>query len=340
MRARSILPALTAGLLLALFIVVGQASTASAGSQAGAVTPSLLTFTDPTSDASTAPDITNVTVTGDASTRTISFAVTAPGFEAASPDGLVRTVDVFLDTDRNGSTGAGGGIEYDLYFWNDGSGSGDFNWDIERWTGTDWQEVPASSTMHADRTGDVFTIVVSAADLGGVTSFGLYAGSFAFDSSGENVVAKDFAPDSLRWVYDIAGPTRTFMAFASPTIGKPVTVPTPLRTGKRVTVSFPVTWSPNGKTAPLTKGTMICDPSVAAKVIPHTESFKNGVARLSFVVPKTAKGKQLKVKVTIKAPSYQDKDGVWLDIATGQQGITANLVKGQSATRVVSIPIR
>ena len=128
--------------------------------------------------------------------------------------------------------------------------------------------------------------------------------------------------------------------FAVPTIGKPVTTPVQLRTGKRVTVSFPVTWASNGKAAPLTKGTMICDPSVAAKVIPHTESFKNGVARMSFVVPKTAKGKQLKIKVTIKAPSYQDKPGVWLDVAAGQQGILATLVKGQSTTRVVSMPIR
>ncbi len=46
---------------------------------------------------------------------------------------------------------------------------------------------------------------------------------------------------------------------------------------------------------------MICDPSVAGKVISHTESFKAGIARLSFLVPKTAKGKLLKVKVTIKA---------------------------------------
>ena len=57
--------------------------------------------------------------------------------------------------------------------------------------------------------------------------------------------------------------------------------------------------SDNG--APLTRATMICDPSVAGKVIKHAEQFKNGVARLSFVIPKSAKGKQLKVKLTIKA---------------------------------------
>jgi hypothetical protein len=83
-----------------------------------------------------------------------------------------------------------------------------------------------------------------------------------------------------------------------PVIGTPVTSPLAVVAGKRLTVSFRVTRSDTG--APLTAGRMICDPSVAGKVLPHAESFKGGTARLAFVVPKTAKGKQLKVKVTIK----------------------------------------
>ena len=49
-------------------------------------------------------------------------------------------------------------------------------------------------------------------------------------------------------------------------------------------------------------GKMVCDPSVQGKVIAHSESFKGGTARLSFVIPKTAKGKLLKVnvKLTVK----------------------------------------
>jgi hypothetical protein len=45
---------------------------------------------------------------------------------------------------------------------------------------------------------------------------------------------------------------------------------------------------------------MICDPSVAGKVLRHAEQFKAGNARLSFAVPRGTKGKSLKVKVTIK----------------------------------------
>ena len=82
-----------------------------------------------------------------------------------------------------------------------------------------------------------------------------------------------------------------------PVIGSPVTVPGQALPGQRLTVSFKVTRSDTHR--PLLRGRMICDPSVAAVVIPHAESFTAGTARLSFVVPMSAHGKQLKVKVTI-----------------------------------------
>ena len=84
-----------------------------------------------------------------------------------------------------------------------------------------------------------------------------------------------------------------------PLLGKPVGVPTKPVAGQRFTFSLPVTRSDTG--ALMLTGTMICNPSVAGKVIGHADSFKAGKARLSFVVPKTAKGKLLKVKVKITA---------------------------------------
>jgi len=96
-------------------------------------------------------------------------------------------------------------------------------------------------------------------------------------------------------------------------IGAPVTTPLRVVAGKRLTVTFLVTRSDNRQ--PMTRGTMICDPSVAGKVIRHAESFKAGKARLSFLVPKTAKGKQLKVKLTIRAGT-------------------------QSATKIVTFPVK
>jgi hypothetical protein len=91
----------------------------------------------------------------------------------------------------------------------------------------------------------------------------------------------------------------TTPASGKPVIGKPVAVPAEPVAGKLFTVTFRVTRSDTG--APLARGTMICAPSVAGRTIPHTESFKRGTARLSLVVPASAAGKALKVKVTIKS---------------------------------------
>jgi hypothetical protein len=81
-------------------------------------------------------------------------------------------------------------------------------------------------------------------------------------------------------------------------IGAPSASAETATAGKRFVVTFPVQRSDNG--APLTTGKMICDPSLAGKVIRHSEQFTNGKATLSFVVPTSANGKLLKVKVTIK----------------------------------------
>jgi hypothetical protein len=51
----------------------------------------------------------------------------------------------------------------------------------------------------------------------------------------------------------------------------------------------------------MTAGTLACDPSIAGKALAHSESFEAGKAKLSLKVPKTAKGKQLKVEVTISS---------------------------------------
>jgi hypothetical protein len=84
-----------------------------------------------------------------------------------------------------------------------------------------------------------------------------------------------------------------------PVLGKPVAAPGKPVAGKQFTFSLRVTRSDTG--APLLTGKMDCAPTVAGKLITHTDSFKAGKARLSFVVPRTAKGKLLKVKIAITA---------------------------------------
>ena len=93
--------------------------------------------------------------------------------------------------------------------------------------------------------------------------------------------------------------SRTAPTPRKPVIGVPRPAPARPVAGKRFTVSFLVTDRSSG--APVVRGTMTCDLSVAGSTIPHTESFKGGTARLSLVIPGTAGGKLLKVRVAIRS---------------------------------------
>lgn len=126
---------------------------------------------------------------------------------------------------------------------------------------------------------------------------------------------------------------------AKPVIGKPVTTPLQPTAGERFTVSFRVTRSDTG--VPLLRGRMICDPSVSGREIAHAESFKAGTARLSFVVPATAAGKLLKVKVTIKTTTASATKVSTFHVQ-GSPSITiggASAAEGNSGTTTLSFPV-
>jgi hypothetical protein len=301
--------------------------------------PSTLAFSDPAGDAAGAADITHVAVNGDAASGTITFAVTASGLALPSADGSERSVDLWLNTDRNDSTGSGSGNEYDLSFWTDSSDPAQWSWDIENYANGAWQEVAQTTTMRVGGSGNQFVFQLNKSDLGGATSFDIYATSTTFDANG-NLVAHESAPDQGRWVYDIAGPSQTLTMFLTPTIGKPVLVPSTPTSGKRLTVSFPVTVNGGRKpTAPLTSLKIVGTALVAGKAVAHATSLHDGGAVVSFVVPKTARGKPVKVTVTVTAPSSEDDNGAWIDAATGETGLLANITKGGSATKTVSATV-
>jgi hypothetical protein len=98
-----------------------------------------------------------------------------------------------------------------------------------------------------------------------------------------------------------------------PVFGKALAQPARPLAGKRFTFTLAVKRSDTG--VPLKTGKMVCDPSVAGKLLKHVESFHAGRVRVSFVLPKTAKGKLLKIKLTIVSG-------------------------GQAATKVVSYKVR
>jgi hypothetical protein len=134
-----------------------------------------------------------------------------------------------------------------------------------------------------------------------------------------------------------SAPTRTVTVPLAPVIGRPVLLPARVVAGRRATVSFYVSRSDDQK--PLLSGKMIANPAVGGTVLRHSESFRNGIARLSFLIPKSARGKQLTVNLTITAPSYR-KEGTYVDPVTGQAGNVHTTYKGRSATKLVRLAIR
>lgn len=290
---RAIARAVT-GTLAALALTLVAASAGAAGPVA---------FSDPGGDSSGAPDIRAVSAST-APAGVITFKVTVAGFATIAP-GIDNVTKVYIDADRNESTGATdqGGIEYTLVAWKASDGWG---WVVDRWSGSKFVTIPQSAAMGFTRSGDVLSWTVSSADLGGTTGFEFYAWSSQWDSS-DTLVAEDVAPDDGWFSYTVPAvqapttPTTTAPAqpAVKPAIAAPTSTPLTAMAGKRLTVVFPVTRSDNGK--PMTLGKLVCDPSVLGQVIPHSESFTGGKARVSFVVPKTAQGKVVKVKVTIVA---------------------------------------
>ena len=281
-------------------VVVSAAVLTSAFAQMSYAVP----YVDPAGDSGGDLDITLVSVDTDRTSGTITFAVTVTGFDPASWDGQTRSISVLIDADMNRSTG-GGGFEFKLFAW---TGPQVLRSTFDRWNGTTFQIVPTSPSMSFSRSGNVLTWVFNKAEVGTTGGFDFWLNTAIHPGNG-TVNVRDRAPDDagigLWWRYTMdTEPAVPRPAPApQPVVVRPVfgsarTVPAKPVAGKKLVFTLAVNRSNTG--APLTAGKMICDPSVAGKVIRHVESFTGGKARLTFVVPKTANGKLLKVKVTIK----------------------------------------
>ena len=139
--------------------------------------------------------------------------------------------------------------------------------------------------------------------------------SFAFPSNGYVSEGnwKFMLPQLTKWGlvgYDPTNPAyeysknidTSFLKAAGVPAGKPlfrqhVTSPRQPVAGQRFTFALSVIG--NFSRQPLTTGALTANPSVDGKAIKHTESFKNGRAEVSLVVPRSAKGKLLRMSIRI-----------------------------------------
>jgi hypothetical protein len=150
---------------------------AAVASLAGATAPAA-TFTDPTGDSGSAPDITSVGVTNDDHgqyTFTIDFATPTP-FPSTN-DGVF----VYLDTDQNAATGASG-FDYALGLVEGQSGLLQWN------ASSDAYEVAAQQSSVDISFGQMSIVMtVNASDIGNVGTFKMAVVSIHVEDSGSSV---------------------------------------------------------------------------------------------------------------------------------------------------------
>lgn len=256
------------------------------------------TWSDPAGDGQGGPDVTTVTVaneTGGPVTMTIPVPQNS---QRAGSGGMM----IVLDVNRNGSDTDPVDraiVIFDLY-------GGLFPAAVFKGVAPGGQYETLAAVL--DKKLDVPSLKISVAsgtvevsfaptELGIDTGFSLWIGTVTSGFRHQDQWS-DRAPDSGHQAYALSMPTPPPPpAVVRPVIGKPTATPSLPTAGRKLAVTFPVTRSDNGK--PLGGGTMTGDPSITGKVLKHVESFTNGKARLSFAIPKAAKGRQLKIKVVI-----------------------------------------
>jgi hypothetical protein len=201
-----------------------------------------------------------------------------------------------LNTDSSQATGSMHGADYVLFMDMKTLQGSVLHWNGSDYVAADKVADPSRTLISGGSAGFMFNL----ANLGSPTHIE-FAMVVVKGSTESGLI--DVAPDSGLWAFDtIVAPAPPPAPTPTPAVVKPVfgtatTIPAKPTAGKKVVFTLAVKRSDTG--APLTTGKMICDPSYKGIVIKHAESFKGGTAKLVFMVPKAAKGKTLKVKVTI-----------------------------------------
>jgi len=250
-------------------------STAALALSAAQIAKADASYNDPAGDSTTAPDVTTVTAAHDAAANlTLTVRTNQPTLSADA------IVSIAFDTDHNPQTG-GNGVEFAFFMGSDG-------WDFIKWDGTKFALANAPSA-HGSYANGVATFKVSKADLGGVPDFTFWASSFQLDANG-NFIAEDTAPDGTdAYKYTFTKPLTLRASTMTATPAKP-------SAGKAFAVGTRVTRGDNG--AALATGTVACTARVGTAPLRATGRIRNGVSFCAMTIPKTAKGKL--VKVTIK----------------------------------------
>src|SRR5579864_2622151 len=258
-------------------LVVTLVAACSIASTASAVTTPPISFTDPSGDAGTAPDITGVSVTND-DHGLYTFKVTF-----GTPFVYDAWVALFLDTDQNTATGDKFGADY-LFALDNSPHS--FN--LSTWKGSYWLSVPhttANVVIAPDKMSATFT--VNKADLGNATKFNFFVQSIDGNGAAGHF---DLAPDSGWFTYNSPIVFRLFAGSSHEGVAK---------SGGMWRVSMSAVRSDTHATVG-SEGSIACKATEGTRRLAVvSQSFVGASAVCTFRVPKTPKHAAVHATVTV-----------------------------------------
>ena len=283
-------------LLLGLAALLVAVPTALAGS--GHRASNSTSFPDSAGEDASAPDITSVNVSND-DAGLITFQVAISNRPAFTADMFLL---VFLDTDQNAATGDPDTLGADYVIQMVAGAADLFQWQT---SANDYVRAPSQASLTFAYAATGATLRISAAELGKTKALKfavLAASGVAVSPTGEldfTNVHRDLAPDPGHGFNSYQVLTRIVLSVTAFT-----TSPKPARAGRSFTVSMAV--KENDTNGPIATGSVLCAATLGGKRIVATRHIVvNGIANCVFSVPRTAKGKTIRGKITVVVQGVQ-----------------------------------
>jgi hypothetical protein len=276
--------------LCALLVLVGDGRGAGA-----AAATNTATYQDSVGEDAAGPDIASVTVAND-DPANLTFTVSIPNRPTLTGDMLVLLA---LDTDANPASGSAdfGGADYIIEL--DGPLEGRSEAGLFRWDGSDFTATGVSQATLIFSYANGPTLKINASELGGTRRFALSViavTGVVLGPDGEpdfTNIHIDNAPDRGSYTYDVKITPPTLV------LSNPSRRPLKPAAGKLYSQLVSVARSDG---AALQGGTVTCRATAAGRAIRPTGSALVGSrATCTFRIPATAKGKTIRVTITVSS---------------------------------------
>jgi hypothetical protein len=254
------------------------------------------TYADARGEDPAGPDITSIAVSND-DTGLIDFKIAIANRPALTPDMLVL---LFLDTDRSTKTGdnQAGGADYVIQLAPDGVA-------LFKWNGSDYVTPPSEESLASSYAPTGPTLRIRASEIGGTKSLDfrlvalsglVYGTDGAVDTKNAH---RDFAPDVGKGSFSYDVRTTLSLGFVD-MVGSPQ----PARAGKPFSVGLAANESDTS--GPVEQGRVTCTAHVGATSLRATANrLVNGIGVCAWSIPKTARGKAIRGRITITKAGAQ-----------------------------------